>query len=77
MNLFTKQKLTHRVREEMCGWGWGWGGGIFREFGSDMYTLLYLKWINNKDLPYSTGNSPKCCGSLDGKGVRGRMDSCM
>ena len=23
----------------------------------DMYTLLYLKWITNKDLPYSTGNS--------------------
>ena len=22
-----------------------------------MYTLLYLKWITNKDLPYSTGNS--------------------
>ena len=23
----------------------------------DMYTLLYLKWITNKDLLYSTGNS--------------------
>ena len=22
----------------------------------DIYTLLYLKWIANKDLPYSTGN---------------------
>ena len=22
----------------------------------DMYTLLYLKWITNKDLLYSTGN---------------------
>ena len=22
-----------------------------------MYTLLYLKWITNKVLPYSTGNS--------------------
>ena len=27
-----------------------------REFGIDMYTLLYLKWITNKDLLYSTGN---------------------
>ena len=27
------------------------------EFGIDMYTLLYLKWITNKDLLYSTGNS--------------------
>ena len=26
----------------------------------DMYTLLYLKWITNKDLLYSTGNSPRC-----------------
>ena len=33
------------------------GKGIVREFGMDMYTLLYLKWITNKDLPYSTGNS--------------------
>ena len=27
------------------------------EFGIDMYTLLYLKQITNKDLLYSTGNS--------------------
>ena len=27
------------------------------EFGIDMYTLLYLKWITKKDLSYSTGNS--------------------
>ena len=32
-------------------------GGIVREFGIDMYTLLYLKWITNKDLLYSTENS--------------------
>ena len=31
--------------------------GIAREFAMDMYTLLYLKWITNKDLLYSTGNS--------------------
>ena len=30
------------------------------EFGMDMYTLLYLKWITNKDLLYSTGNSAEC-----------------
>ena len=23
----------------------------------DMYTLLYLKWVMNNDLPYSTWNS--------------------
>ena len=37
--------------------GEGWGEKIVREFGIDMYTLLYLKWVTNKDLPYSTGNS--------------------
>ena len=35
----------------------GVGGGMVREFGSNTYTLLYLKWITNKDLLCSTGNS--------------------
>ena len=35
----------------------GSGEGIVREFGIDMYTLLYLKWITKKDLLYSTGSS--------------------
>ena len=33
--------------------------GIIRGFGMDMYTLLYLKWITNKDL-HSPGNSAQC-----------------
>ena len=33
------------------------GEPIVREFGIDMYVLLYLKWITNKDLLYSAGNS--------------------
>ena len=58
INLFTKQKHTHRLREQTYGYqGEGWGEGIVRQFGIDMYTLLYLKWITNKDLLYSTGNS--------------------
>ena len=32
-------------------------GGIVREFGNDIYTIMYLKWITNKDLLYSAGNS--------------------
>ena len=35
----------------------GWKEGIVREFGIDMYTLLYLNWTTNKDLLYSTGYS--------------------
>ena len=38
--------------------GEGWGRGIVREYG--MCTLLYLKWITNKDLLYSTRNSAQC-----------------
>ena len=36
------------------------GEGIVKEFGTGMYTLLYLRWITNKDLLYSTGNSAQC-----------------
>ena len=38
----------------------GWEEGTVREFGTDMYTLLYLKWITNKVLLYSTWNSTQC-----------------
>ena len=34
----------------------GGGEGTVREFGMDMYSLLYLKWITNKGLLYSTEN---------------------
>ena len=44
----------------MVASGEGHGEGIVREFGIDMYTLLYLKWITNKDLLYSPGNSAQC-----------------
>ena len=39
-----KQKQTHRLRERTYDYlgGEGWGEGIVREFGIDMYTLLYL-----------------------------------
>ena len=36
-----------------------WGEGIVREFGIDMYTLLYLEWITNKDQLCSTENSAR------------------
>ena len=31
-----------------------------RDFGKVMYTLVYLKWITNKNLLYSTWNSAQC-----------------
>ena len=53
MNLFTKQKETHWLREQTYGCRRN-NGGPAREFGVDMYTPLYLKWIANKDLLCST-----------------------
>ena len=43
----TKQKGTHRLKKPIYGC---WGEGIVREFGKVKYTLLYSKWITNKDL---------------------------
>ena len=57
-SLFTKHRETHRLKEQTYGrQGEGWEEGIVRECGMDMYTLLYLKWITNKELLYCTGNS--------------------
>ena len=37
MNLYTKQKETHRLREQIYDcWGDGWGEGVVREFGIDL-----------------------------------------
>ena len=59
INLFTKQKWSHRCRKQTYGYQGGKGGGrgITWEIGIDIYTRLYIKQITNKDLPYSTGNS--------------------
>ena len=55
------ESQTYRLREKTYSCqGEGWGKGIVRGFGMAMYTLLYLKWITNKDLLYSTWNSAQC-----------------
>ena len=68
MNLFTKQKQTHRLREQIYGcWG-KYRRSIAREFEMDGYTLLRLsaslniclKWMVGRDLLCSTGNSAQC-----------------
>ena len=44
MNLFTKQKQTHKLREQTFGyWDERREGGTDWEFGTDMDTPLYLK----------------------------------
>ena len=60
VNLSMKQEQTHRHREQTCGcWGWGgcWREGWIGSLGlADVNYILYIEWINNKVLLYSTGN---------------------
>ena len=44
-----------------------------REFGIDVYTLLYLKWITNKVLLCSTGSSAQCYAAAWMGGDLGKM----
>ena len=57
MNLLRIQKETHRLRKRTHGCR---GEGIVEDFEKLMYTLLYLKWITNKNLYYGTWNSAQC-----------------
>ena len=66
MNLLTKEKETHRHKINL----WLPGEGIGTDFGKVMYTLLYLQWITNKDLLYSTWISSQChVAALKGEGL--------
>ena len=65
MNRFAGQKLRHRCREQTYGHqggkaaGW-WGSGVMNwEIGIDMYTLMGIKWMTNKDLLYKKINKIK------------------
>ena len=65
MNWFAGQKLRHRCREQMYGHqggkaaGGGIGGVINWEIGIDMYTLMCIKWMTNKNLLYKKINKIK------------------
>ena len=51
-----KTVIWHRHREQTCGHQGGKGvGGMNRETGIDMSTLLRIKQITNENLLYSTG----------------------
>ena len=52
--------------------------GMVREFGMDAYTLVYLKWMNNKDPLYSTWNSVQCyVAAWMGVGFGGEWITCI
>ena len=63
MNRFAGQKLRHRCREQTYGHQGGKGvgrgerGGVMNwEIGIDIYTLICIKWITNKNLLYKKIN---------------------
>ena len=52
-----RKRLTDiDIQTRGCQGGWGGGGGMDWEFGISRCKLLYIEWINNKVLLYSTGN---------------------
>ena len=64
MNQFAGQKLRQRCREQTYGHQGGkvatGGGGVMNwEIGIDIYTLICIKWITNKNLLYKKINKIK------------------
>ena len=57
MNLFTKQKWSHRSRKQTMITKGEKGGVIHWDIRIHIDILLCIKQITNKDLLYSTGNS--------------------
>ena len=55
------------------------GGGINWEIGIDIYALLYIKQITNKNLLYSTGNSTQysVMAYMGKESKKKRMDVCI
>ena len=58
VNRFAGQKQRHRRRDKTYGHQGGkaaggvGGGGMNWEIGIDMYTLMCIKWMTNKNLPH-------------------------
>ena len=65
MYLCNRNILTDLENEIMVVRGKKKGEEVVREFGINMHTFLYLKWVSNKNLLYNTGNSARLCDSLD------------
>ena len=61
MNRFAGQKVRHRCREHTKGGNWHVGGGgvMNWEIGINIYALMCIKWITNKNLLYKEINKRK------------------
>ena len=53
--IYKAETDSQTYRMDLCCQGEEWEEGIVREFGINIYTLLYLKWITNKVLLYTQG----------------------
>ena len=63
MNSFihkTPNRLTGLEKKLMVARGEESGEGTVRALGMDMCTLLYLKWITNRDTLHTTENAAQC-----------------
>ena len=76
-NALPKEKETHKLKNKFMVAGGGRRIGEEREFGIDMYTLLYLKWITRKGLLLHRDLCSILGGSLGGRGIWGRMETCI
>ena len=56
MNLYMEQKLIYIENRLVVAKKEGVGGGMEWEVGTSRCKLLYIEWINNKVLLYSTEN---------------------
>ena len=56
------KRESHRHRGPTHGCQGGKGqGGVNWEIGTDICTLLYIRWMTNRNLLCGTGNSTQCC----------------
>ena len=56
MKLSTEKKIMDLENRLVVAKGIGEGSGMDWEFGVNRWKLLYLQWISNEILLYSTGN---------------------
>ena len=57
----TEQRWTHRHRDQPCGCQGDEGGRrMDREFGISRCKLVYIGWVNNKVILYTTRNYIQC-----------------
>ena len=59
-----RNRLPYIKIKFMVTKGERWGAGIHWTFGTDIYTLMYLKYITKKGLLYSTGYTAQYSGTI-------------